>query len=756
MNEVAIRIIDTDNNVLGDLELANFTDFPLAITKGIVNLDNLKDRTGTYTKTFKVPNTKNNANLLSNVENINSRKDYRDALNRKPCIIVVNNNPIEQGFLQVSKSYNGFEVDSFELVFFGNNIDWVKGASELKMNEVTYENNTQLYDSANILNTNAQTSDTYDHCYPYISRGGNESQNNAEVRDFYPCFYLKSLIERGLNSLGWNVSSTFLSDANIKKIACDINPLFQLTDLQINATSLRAEDTTPATTTLSIGEEKRIGFDDDSNLPNKDNGSNFDTSTATYTVPRSGRYNINVFLNRFDRNSNPVNGAELKVVKSGDSSSSIGAGSILASQNVFIPASNPSDFGSKTFTYDVDLQVGDEVSIYMVAPVSNVQTISYNAGTYCTFQVRADLVAGDSYDLNNIIPDDIKLLDVINDFTRLFNIYYWTDIKTKTIYFEPRDTFFKAPSESIEWTNKIDISNKYEVNYITSYKRDVEFSYKGLNNDEFLKEWQNINKRSYGNYTHVLSDRFGEGKTKIELGTFSSVYAHDAREVTPLDSGSYNGEIVFTSVKIWDEYLTGGSTPDKRITSYNPRIFNFNNSTQTSEGGTNRKISQEGVESTTIPYAIFEDWNNTTASINLNFAGSDGLFSTYYSKMLKNIEEGGRLIAYFDLSSTDIENLDFRKLIYLDNDYNIRGYYLIESVIDYKPTENGLTKVSLFKFENLGSVAIDESQDGNNSIEDDNSNQEPIQEPIYIEDGVNLIEVWIENPVTGLIEPVYR
>ena len=113
MNEVIIRIIDTANNVEGDLDLANFNDFPLAINKGIVNLDNLKDRTGTYTKTFKVPNTKNNANLLSSVDNINSRKDYRDALNRKPCIILVNNNPIEKGFVQVSKVYNGFDLDSF-------------------------------------------------------------------------------------------------------------------------------------------------------------------------------------------------------------------------------------------------------------------------------------------------------------------------------------------------------------------------------------------------------------------------------------------------------------------------------------------------------------------------------------------------------------------------------------------------------------------------------------------------------------------
>ena len=117
MNEVIIRILDSSNNVLGDLDLKDFNDFPLVITKGIVNLDNLKTRKGTYTKTFKVPNTKNNSALLSNVDNINTRKDINNSLDRKPCAIIVNGNEIEKGFVQVSKSYNGFEVENFELVF---------------------------------------------------------------------------------------------------------------------------------------------------------------------------------------------------------------------------------------------------------------------------------------------------------------------------------------------------------------------------------------------------------------------------------------------------------------------------------------------------------------------------------------------------------------------------------------------------------------------------------------------------------------
>ena len=126
------------------------------------------------------------------------------------------------------------------------------------------------------------------------------------------------------------------------------------------------------------------------------------------------------------------------------------------------------------------------------------------------------------------------------------------------------------------------------------------------------------------------------------------------------------------------------------------------------------------------------------------------------AKMFKNIEEGGRLIAYFNLDNVDIENLDFRNLVYLDYPAEVKGYYLIESVIDYNPLTDGLTKVSLFKFENLGSVIIDNTQKGNNDEETDSGLTPDPLEPIYVEDGSFLVEVLIENPFTGALAPIYK
>ena len=754
MNDVVIRILDTSNNVLGNLDLTSFTDFPLVLTKGIVNLDNLKARTGTFSKTFKVPNTKNNATLLSNIDDINSRKDYRDALNRKPCVIIANGTQIDKGFVQVSKVLEGFELDSYELVFFGNNIDWVKGASELKLRDINYRNNTQEYSKSKINTVNASNSNVYDNCYPYISKGGNEdvASLNAEVRDFYPSFYLRSIIERGLNDLGWNVSSSFLDlnssisnpiSTHVKRLACDLSPSFTVADDVVKDSVSRAE----LTSSIEFGyqDNKIVVFNNDSTLPNEDLNNHYNTSTGEYTLPATGNYSVNYSLRFY--NFVGITGIGVNVTIGLYSNGN------LVSEST-INGLNKNRINTLTGTLSVSDNINSKITIRVSfdgninSPVSSAQVLS---DSFFRVQRESEIIENNTFNLNEIIPSTPTLLDVINDFTRMFNIYYWTDVKTKTIYLEPRDTFFESKTSSLDWTNKLDIGKGYEVDYISSYKRNVEFKYKDLNNDEWLKGWQDVNKRTFARYNYVLPDRFAEGTNTVELGLFSAVYSHDCVEVSPV-----NANLVFTSLKVWNEYRSPKTAPNERITDYNPKIFLFNNGTQLNVSGGNRQIKKFGSLETTIPYGIFESYNNTTSDINLSFTGTDGLFSTYYSNMFKNIEEGGRLIAYLNLTNTDIDNLDFRKLVYIDTPSKVSGYYLIEQVIDFNPLSDGLTKVSLFKFENLGSVPIDTTQQGNNSSNDDDANDTPPLDYIYVEDGSNLLIVLTEDSVTGAYSAIRK
>ena len=292
MNEVIIRIIDTANDVQGDLDLTNFDDFPLAINKGIVNLDNLKERTGTFTKMFKVPNSKNNNNLLSNVDNINSRKDFRDCLNKKPCVILVNNNPIEHGFVQVVKAFNDFRGGYFELVFYGDNIDWVKDAADLKLNTIIWTNNNITYNQASIDAINALTATGTDIAFPYISRGGNAITDATSVTDYLPCIYVKNLIEKSFKALGYNVESSLLSD--IRQLVCDLSLNITQSKSSVKDSKVRAVMALPTVVFVSVGDTQRIIFNDDSTPPNEDEKNYYNTTTGIYTVPTTGAYRITV------------------------------------------------------------------------------------------------------------------------------------------------------------------------------------------------------------------------------------------------------------------------------------------------------------------------------------------------------------------------------------------------------------------------------------------------------------------------------
>ena len=593
-------------------------------------------------------------------------------------------------------------------------------------------------------------SNTYDHAYPFVSRSGDKS--------YKPVYYLRSLIERGLNQKGWNVSSNFLQiDSVIKRLVCDFDLKFIVRDNIIQASKSIAELT--GDINVVQGDSQRVIYNDDSTLPNQDDNGNFNTTTGVYTVPQNGTYLVAAVPLIVNRGGTTEVTYKQKIYKNATSVLNPQDGILLKEIDVTVFQNVTGVNGG--ITGEFSLQQGDTISIYVEAVRGPF--IITNESRIDIYR-KQEVEIGDQFFLNEMIPVKIKLIDVINDFTRLFNIYYWTDIKSKTIYFEPRDNFFLTDYE--DWSNKLDLNNKYEIDYISSYKRNIEFKYRDLGDDRWLKGWNDVNKRTYGTFNYVLPNRFAEGKDVISLGLFSAGYTQRDDNANVNQNNNFNSNKSPISLRLWNEYAV--DKPDGEIKNYNPKIYLFNYGTQTSIFGDARKVSYLGNDSTTFPYGIFESYQGLDSDINLSFTnglkadGSEdaGLFKTYYSSMFKNIEEGGRLIAYFDLDSTDIENLDFRKLVYISYPEEVKGNYLIENVIDYNPIKNSLTKVRLFKYENLGSVTVDNTQEGNNDADTDNGNNPTELENIFVEStilGVDLLlAVNSENPINGKINRVVK
>ena len=59
--------IDWDASVLGQLDVSSHSEFPLALTFTIAEIRNITARKGSFSKTFKIPATKNNNKIYKSV-----------------------------------------------------------------------------------------------------------------------------------------------------------------------------------------------------------------------------------------------------------------------------------------------------------------------------------------------------------------------------------------------------------------------------------------------------------------------------------------------------------------------------------------------------------------------------------------------------------------------------------------------------------------------------------------------------------------
>lgn len=92
--------IDWDKSVVGELEVSTHSEFPLSLTFSISDIRDINARKGSFSKTFKIPATKNNNQLYKSVYIVNSTTT-NNLSSKKPCRILINNLYSITGLLQL-------------------------------------------------------------------------------------------------------------------------------------------------------------------------------------------------------------------------------------------------------------------------------------------------------------------------------------------------------------------------------------------------------------------------------------------------------------------------------------------------------------------------------------------------------------------------------------------------------------------------------------------------------------------------------
>lgn len=334
--------------------------------------------------------------------------------------------------------------------------------------------------------------------------------------------------------------------------------------------------------------------------------------------------------------------------------------------------------------------------------------------------------------VSDLLPD-LSALEFVSEISKLFNLVWSTNKSTRTIEVEPFNDFYDTDfSNSVDWTNKAYVVEQ-KINTIlpksVTYNHVEDSSDASLNfghtvNDTSVK-FGSINKSLNASSTKesVIDLKiFSTGKMAMNYGFISSVeYADNGDLITNQNHPVY-------CIRAFDKqnlshYATNGSKPDS-TNSFNQKLAITRGRMLMSEfmelnavsninaqavfirfqapqyGSNNADISSSAdiVLSTDTAYVYSSDYSTPTMTFsnasNSHSGVTDlngGLYNKYHQRQIETLKFSDRMtIAEVNLTAEDINGLNFRKYVRINNDY-----YIINKVLNYTPNSKELTKVEL-------------------------------------------------------------
>lgn len=588
------------------------------------------------------------------------------------------------------------------------------------------------------------------YVYPMCNYGA-VAGNTWTVSNFYPAIYVKEYIDKIFKRIGFVYDSTFFTSTMFKKMVIPFNGgELRMSQAQIDAKKFRASSTALITSTYNISPSfdnsgnyfigykghsingfgagpsftpfsntapivLNVPINDDSTLPNFDNGATFNTTTYRWICPVTANYDISLNGVINHKYTLPVgvyhvagtsNGAMLYNINA-TTGPSAGMGyaqvqiynyttSTVVSAQYNIPlnqtGTSPVSVNSFSFNAVAGQQYGVRMIITTTAKgqfytvASNPQATDYYTGNIAiTYEMLAGAVFknnitnttlqdGDNLLMNICIPEKIKCVDFLTSIIKLFNLYVQPDASNdKKLYIETRNDFYAAGTTK-NWTSKLDTDENLQIILMGELNaKTYQFSYSD-------------NKAAYGT----------DHKNKYGIGYGDFIYNIDNDYI----NGSNNTSVIFSASVLSEVQQGAGSGRIISETSGdNLRILYFNTSSTVNQI-TNNTWTHSGIGGTfnrrIFPYAGHLD-KVEAPNYDLNWSYPKGVYFDYdswtnrglvnqhYKQMLDEItDKNSRIVTgYFHLTAYDIFSLDFRDI------YTVDGHFLrLNKISDFLVNKN--------------------------------------------------------------------
>lgn len=292
----------------------------------------------------------------------------------------------------------------------------------------------------------------------------------------------------------------------------------------------------------------------------------------------------------------------------------------------------------------------------------------------------ANMVDGETVNLNNYIPRQVKKKDFFAGLVNMFNLYIEQDPEVETnLIIKTRDQYYSA-NTAFDWSEKIQLDAESNVKFLAELQnKRLNFTYK-QDQDLFNKDYFNNTGLIYGQKLIDFDNDYLKGERKIEplFSPTPLVFNGFSQVVSSIDSRAPKNNIRILYVggmkdgKFNYRYVQGSGyvTQTRQQYLYAGHFDDF-------------VLPTIDLNFSENQFLYYNTWTSTT---------NNTLYEAYWGNYVDQIANGKMLTAYFNLNESDIFNLKFSDKVFI-----IDSFYYINKISDYNFIDDSLTKVELIK-----------------------------------------------------------
>jgi hypothetical protein len=636
---------------------------PIAITKQVNNISELKDRQADYSNRFKIPATGNNLRICGFVNRTSSHSI--NPYTKLHCRYTENGSELIPDGIAIIENYIGGDI---EVTCYSGIFEFFDQLGEKSIRELDLSAADHTYDLDGV---EAGFSSDY-YCYPLIQWGATDRDNNiVDIRYQMPAIKLSYVVDKIFETAGYNKGGNVFNLDSYNAIWLPVVEDSLIDEPEVlESYSMRAH--LGAVITPIVGNfERRMPFG------NFTTGDAFDSSAGWYDVTSANNYryiarqkvtvNVRVIVYMNTPYTTQA-GADTEVARVfvRKNGGGVPVGEYIRLEQDGNPY-NPSTVADIEIN-NLTLNPGDYLQVYWRDSAFNQTIYPYDTSSppnYTKFEVEAinTIELNQPLSMSNLVPD-ITQKDLIKFIQNKYALIPQVDYLTRTVNFvqfkeiaqKAKDDlsarastsgpsgFIPAVFSTYNWSDKL---------YISSNPRDplnpkIRFRFDNYGQINHMKWVQDDDRAEVGNGIIYIDDQtLPESQDLFEMPFAASIQ----------ESG-FKGNLG-VDIKRW---TLNDDLEYEKTETVQPRVLLLRDFVSTlsppqpldyTDGSTTIEIDNAKI-------AYFVD---SIQPYDLSF---QFIINEHYSDLVRVLNKTKIPTCYFRLSENEFKNLDFFKPVYVD------------------------------------------------------------------------------------------